>query len=372
MLAGTGKACVTSDRDRYRETLDHLLEGFQIVAPDWTYVYVNPSAANHGRKTPDELVGKKMTDVYPGIESTPLFAMLARAMDERTRASMENLFGFADGTTRWFELRVDPVPEGLCIHSIDIDDRKQAEAALRRANEDLEQRVAERTSELAAANRDLEAFAYAVAHDLRAPLRAVDGFGLALEEEHGEQLDAEGRKYLTRMRVAARRMGALIDDLLSLSRVGRATLARVDVDVSALARQIASDLEHGEPGRRVAWKIAPDLLARADAGLARIVFENLLGNAWKFTARREEATIEVRASHDAPGAVVVIDNGAGFDMSHAQELFKPFRRLHSEHEFTGTGIGLATVFRIVDRHGGAVSATGVVDQGAAITVRFEP
>lgn len=361
---------MTEDRDRLRVTLDHLLEGFQVIAPDWTYLYVNPAAAAHGRMLVSDLEGRKMQDVYPGIERTPLFALLERAMQERIRLSTENLFTFADGSCRWFELRIEPVPEGICIHSLDIEDRKKAEAELAHAHEGLERRIAERTSELAAVNRELEAFAYTVSHDLRAPLRAIDGFGRALEEDCSAQLDPQAREYLTRMRNAARRMGRLIDDLLALSRLGRAAVVRVDVDVSALARHIADELTQREPERRVEWRIAPGLRACGDAGLLRIVFENLLANAWKFTSRTADAWIEVRESEVEPGAIVVADNGAGFDMKYAGKLFRPFHRLHREVEFPGTGIGLATVRRIVERHGGAISVSAAVDRGAAITVDF--
>lgn len=359
------------DRDRYRTTLDHLIEGFQIIGPDWRYLYVNPAAAEHGRSTVAELEGRTMMEAYPGIDRAPVFATLKKTMDERVPSSIENQFTFADGTARWFELRIEPVPEGIIVHSIDIEDRKKVEAELQRLNQELEQRVTDRTRELAAANRDLEAFAYTVSHDLRAPLRAIDGFGAALDEDCGGLLDDNGKKHLARIRGATMRMSRMIEDLLMLSRMGRAAVSRTDVDLSALAYDIAAGLDDANPDRRVEWRIAPGLRTRADRGLTRVVMENLLGNAWKFTASTPSPIIEVRPSDDRPGAIVVVDNGAGFDMTQVRGLFRPFHRLHSEHEFPGTGIGLATVHRIVQKHGGRVEAKGAVGGGATFIVSFE-
>ena len=350
------------------EVLDHLLEGFQVVDHDYRYVYVNPAAAAQGRATPAELVGKRMTDVYPGIEKAPFFAVLKRCLEERLPASLENLFTFADGSTQWFELRIEPVPEGACIHSIDIHERKKAEANLRLFNAQLESLVAERTHALSLAMRELEAFSYSVSHDLRGPLRAIDGFAQALAEDCADKLDDVGKSHLARIRRAAQRMGVLIDDILSLARVTRADLVRTDVDLTALATAIADELRETDPKRRVTWKIEPDLRASCDRGLARIVLENLLGNAWKFTSKTPEAVIEFKKTPE--GRIAISDNGAGFDMSYADKLFAPFQRLHVEKDFAGSGIGLATVQRIVEKHGGTITAHGEVDRGATITLDF--
>jgi signal transduction histidine kinase len=220
--------------------------------------------------------------------------------------------------------------------------------------------------ELEAANKDLEAFSYSVSHDLRAPLRAIDGFSQALLEDHAAALDERGREHLGRVRAAAQRMGELIDDLLQLSRVSRAELVRAPVDLGALAREVAAELAQREPGRSVSLAIGEGLRAEADRRLARIVLENLLGNAWKFTARRAAARIEVGAGAAADGAPTffVRDDGAGFDPRYAHKLFAPFQRLHGAAEFPGTGIGLAIVQRIVDRHGGRAWAEGEPGRGA--------
>jgi PAS domain S-box-containing protein len=234
---------------------------------------------------------------------------------------------------------------------------------------ELGQRVRERTLELEAANRELEAFSYSVSHDLRAPLRAVDGFSRLLEEEGAGRLDDRGRDHLRRVRAAAGRMGQLIEDLLALSRVTRTGLHRAPVNLSALARTVAAGLHAAHPDRKVELIVADTPVVPADARLVRVVLENLLGNAWKFTARQPRARIEFGAG-DGPGAVefFVRDNGAGFDPAQAGRLFGAFQRLHSEAEFPGTGIGLALVQRIIQRHGGSLGAEGT--PGAGATFRF--
>jgi light-regulated signal transduction histidine kinase (bacteriophytochrome) len=251
---------------------------------------------------------------------------------------------------------------------------REAEARVREANAGLERRVAERTAELEAANRELESFAYSVSHDLRGPLRTIVSFSGMLLADHGDRLDAAGLDALRRVCASGRRMSELIDALLALSRIGRQEMRHEGVDVSALALAILEGLREGEPGRDVAVSVAPGLEARADRALLRVVLENLLGNAWKYSAGRPGARIEVRATTGADGArwFTVRDNGAGFDMAHADQLFLPFRRLHSEREFPGHGIGLATVARIVRRHGGAVRAEGRVGDGAAFSFTLEP
>jgi signal transduction histidine kinase len=237
------------------------------------------------------------------------------------------------------------------------------------ARESLEQRVAERTQQLENANRELEAFSYSVSHDLRAPLRHIDGFAQALAEDHAHGLDKDGLHYLSRIRAGAQRLGALIDDLLSLSRVSRAELNRTEFDLSGMVREIAARLEEENPERQVAWTITPGVRVRADAHLVRVALENLLWNAWKFTARRERAEIEFSATRSASGGLTfsVRDNGAGFDMAYAGKLFGAFQRLHGATEFPGTGVGLATVQRIINRHGGQIQGSGEVENGATFT-----
>ncbi len=232
-------------------------------------------------------------------------------------------------------------------------------------NEELEERVRQRTNELSALNRELEAFSYSVSHDLRSPLRSMDGFSQALLEDYGPQLDDTGRDYLQRIRNAAQRMGLLIDDLLQLSRVARADLEHTHVDLSKLSHEVVQELRQSEPDRVVDVVIAGGMTLDADPGLMHLALQNLIGNAWKFTSRKPHARIEVGSTQvDGQQAFFVRDNGAGFDMKYADKLFAPFQRLHSANEFAGTGIGLATVQRIVMRHGGRVWADAQPDAGA--------
>ncbi len=570
--------------EKFRNTLDNMLEGCQIIGFDWRYVYVNEAAAKHGRRSKQEFVGYTMMESYPGIERTEMFAVLKRCMENRVPHQMENKFSFPDGRQAWFQLNMEPVPEGVFILSLDISQRKQAEEEISRLNQELERRITERTAQLQAANNELarevverkqaqeellrlnrelsvlytisratsqymnleetlinaleatlgaldvevggiyllepegetltlravrgvsdevaenlrhvklgegmsgkaaaekkpvvldvqdypsqrlasyivqeklqslasmpllsagrpvgamnlstrrvrafppeelelltaiglqlgnvvqnarlyealrertaqleatnselESFSYSVSHDLRAPLRALDGFSSILLSRYSKQLDKEGQHFLDRIQAASQRMGQLINDLLNLSRVVRAALTRQRVDLSAVAREIAAELQQREPERRVEFVIAPKMVVDADPHLIGIALHNLLENAWKFSGPRGQAHIELGVLHqplpptsssssgekaegDGQAAMAgegpvyfVRDNGVGFDMAYAGKLFSPFQRLHGMQEFPGTGIGLATVKRIVTRHGGRVWAEAAVNEGA--------
>ena len=237
---------------------------------------------------------------------------------------------------------------------MEVTERKQAEGEL-----------AKRSVALEAANRGLEAFSYSVSHDLRALLRSIDGFSQALLEDYADSLDNQGRDYLQRVRGATQRMAELIDDLLLLSRVTRSEMRRAPVDLTQLAGSVAAELQRAEPERHVEFVTAEGLNVQGDARLLRVVLENLLGNAWKFTGNHPRAIIEVGVTeHEGNPAYFVRDDGAGFDMTYANKLFGAFQRLHAPTEFEGTGIGLATVERVIHRHGGRVWADGAVEQGA--------
>jgi signal transduction histidine kinase len=233
------------------------------------------------------------------------------------------------------------------------------------ANEALERRVEERTAELAQLTRELEAFSYSVSHDLRAPLRSMNGFSQILLDDYGEKLDGEGRRYLERIRYNAVHMAELIDDLLQLSMVSRSELMHERVDLSAAAEEILTRLQRESPDRRTEVSVEAGLQAEGDARLLGIALENLLGNAWKYTGKTDPSRIEFGAEHDASGTIYFVrDNGVGFDAKHAAKLFEPFQRLHSAQEFAGTGIGLATVQRIIRRHDGRVWAEAEPGRGA--------
>ncbi|MBV6475805.1 MAG: Adaptive-response sensory-kinase SasA [Rhodocyclaceae bacterium] len=243
-----------------------------------------------------------------------------------------------------------------------LERRRQSEEALRRLNMNLEKNVAERT-------RELEAFSYSVAHDLRGPLRAIDGYSQLVLSDNADKLDAESAGYLKRMRAASQRLGDLIDDLLALSKISRTELHRKEVDLAHMAEQVVAELRERHPGREVAFTAPAELKAQADPFLTRILFENLLGNAWKYTGKVSPARIEFGCSPaDGPGTYFVRDNGAGFDMAYADKLFKPFHRLHDQNDFEGTGIGLSIVHRIVTRHEGRIWAEA--KKGGGATFRF--
>ena len=494
------EAALAASEARYRRALDEMLEGCQIIGRDWRYGYVNDAAAAHGRRPKGELLGRTMMEAFPGIEATPMFAALRDTMERRTPHRLENEFTYPDGSTGWFSLSLEPVPEGVFVLSLDISERKRAEQALqetgaklqaalesmtdavfisdvegrfvefneafatfhrfaskaecartlaeypaflevflpdgtpapleqwavpralrgetvtnaeyglrrkdtgeswvgsysfapirdaagtivgsvvagrdvtewkraveeiRRLNADLERRVEERTAELRAINAELEAFTYSVSHDLRAPLRQADGFAKILLDDYGGRLDETGRHYLDRVREGTRFMGELVDDLLNLSRVGRRGLAVEDADLGELARAAIEDLRPATEGRRVEWKLGALPRAACDRGLMRQVFANLLSNALKFSRPRDPAVIEVgQVAVDGRSTVFVRDNGVGFNPKYVAKLFGIFQRLHRQEDFEGTGVGLATVLRIVRKHGGTVWAESEVDRGA--------
>jgi PAS domain S-box-containing protein len=320
-----------------------------------------------------QLLGRPVLDLFPRDSHDRVQGEIARLLREPQALPV------ADETLRALDGAAVPVEAAavsfekdgahhVLVNCHDVGPRKEAEESLRRLHAELEQRVAHRTAELRAANEELDAFCYAVSHDLRAPLRSIAGFTRIVFDEYGEKLDGEARDYFRRVLAATDRMGELIDDLLRLSRVSREDFHREPVDLTALARDVAEDLQRHAPERSVAVEIAGGMEADGDPRLLRVLLENLLGNAWKFTSKRADALIEV-SSRRAEGVreFTVRDNGAGFDMRYAGRLFGPFQRLHSAKDFPGTGIGLATVLRIVHRHGGDIRAEAKPGEGAAFT-----
>jgi PAS domain S-box-containing protein len=345
--------------------------------PMWVYdletlafLDVNDAAVTHYGYTRDEFLAMTILEIRPP-EAIPL--LLDRM--ERARATSVYRPGFSrhrtkDGRVIEAEVSSHAVHVGerpaRLVLAHDVTERQRVEAEITRLNAELELRVVERTAQLEAANRELETFSYSVSHDLRAPLRGIDGFSQVLLEDHGQNLDAEGQDCLRRIRGATQRMADLIEALLALARVTRVALVWDPVNLTRMAHAIAADLRGQEPARRVTFTIGEGLMANGDARLLRVVLENLLGNAWKFSAKQPEAYIEVGSLPQPDGtlAFFVRDNGAGFDMTYANRLFGAFQRLHRSQEFPGMGIGLATVQRIIHRHGGRVWAEGAIGQGA--------
>ena len=479
---------------RFRQALDNMLEGCMILGFDWTYLYLNETAAKHGQNKRENLIGRTLLEMYPGMEKSAIFVHYRRCMEERIPQRFEESYTFANGVTTWYTFSVEPVDEGIFVLSLDItenkksqeqlqhsvrslaeaqrianlgnweldlvsnvltwsdeiyrifeidpekfvatyeafldaihpDDRdrvnsayaesvknrtpynivhrllmkdgrvkyvnercethyaedgmplrsfgtvhditeqKVAELALIALKNDLENRVSARTAELEDANKELESFSYSVSHDLRTPLRAIDGFSRMLLEDYTGKLDDEGKRMLHVVRDNTNRMSQLIDDILRFSRVGRIEISHAEIDMEGLVREVLDELKETIAGRKLQINLGSLPNAMGDRTMMHQVIENLLSNAIKFSAGKEEARIDIGASLEDKQVIYhVKDNGAGFDMQYVNKLFGVFQRLHGIEEFEGTGIGLAIVKRIITRHGGKVWAEGEVGKGAA-------
>ncbi len=359
------KEAVRYAEERFRNALDNMMEGCQIIDFNMKYVYLNDVAAGQGQYGKEKFLGRRMMEMYPGIENTEMFGNLKRCMKERTSLAMENEFQYPNGNKSWFKLRMEPVPEGVFILSEDITNDKKNQEELKLYRKNLEQMVKVRTEQLEVANKELESFSYSVSHDLRAPLRAIDGFSKMLIETYGNKFDETGNRWLDIVRKNTQQMGQLIDDLLQFSRTGRKDVSPVDIDMRSLFYSIYNELTDNISGRKINFVLKEMPIIKADQALIKQVIVNLLSNAIKFTKNKEEAEIEAGSYKDNNDIVFYVkDNGAGFDMGYKDKLFGVFHRLHRMEDFEGTGVGLALVNRIIKKHNGKVWADAKVNEGA--------
>ena len=341
------------------EVLETIADAFVAVDRDLRITYVNGRMARFWDEVPARIIGTALQS-YTARFDTPdglVLQFFKDALHERRSFTFEYYW-----RDRWFEVRLYPFGLGVAAYVRDITKHKGEQERVLEINAELEARVAERTTQLELANKELESFSYSVSHDLRAPLRAIDGFSAALAEDYGESLDARARGYLDRVRRAAQRMADLIDSLLKLAKVARTPITFAQVDLSAIAQALAGELRESDPQRSVDVTVEAGLEAQGEPHLLQIVLANLLGNAWKFTRQLQHAQVHV--GKNSEGEFYVRDNGAGFEMDYANKLFGAFARLHSTDDYEGTGIGLATVARIIHRHGGNIRGEGAVGEGA--------
>ncbi len=349
---------------KYRLIVENSMYVIMMTQPDGIISYISPSSKELLGYPPEELIGTNPSIAYPDDEKK-VHQALTRALNGEKDSGFEYRILTKQGEVRWVSHSWSPIFLNETLQSIisvvvDITDRKSSEEKIKKLNENL----IRRSIELVIANKELETFSYSVSHDLRAPLRSIDGFSQALLEDYAGKLDKQGEEYLHRVRNATKRMEQLIDDLLRLSRLTRTEMTIETVDLGKIANTVINELKKTDPSRKYKFKTQKNILTDGDANLLSILLENLLGNAWKFTKKRKFTEIEFgKKQQDKETVFFIRDNGAGFNMKYADKLFIPFQRLHDDAEYPGTGIGLGIVARIVNRHGGRIWAESEENKG---------
>jgi PAS domain S-box-containing protein len=364
-------AALAESETRYRELIENAHDLVYVHDLMGNFLAINRSAEHTIGYTREEAMHMNIADIVaPEDLERAINLMMGVARGEEPPPAFEADVFTKDGQRLTLEINARPVFRGdstVAVQGVarDVTEKRRAAVEIRALNDALEQRVRERTAELEAANAELEAFGYSVSHDLRGPLRVIEGFSRMLIDDYGASLDDAGRQYIDRVQASSQRMAQLIQDLLNLSRITRNAIQRRPVDLAPLAQSVAAELQLSQPDRVVEFVIAPHAIASGDPSMLRILVENLLGNAWKYTGKHASARIEFGTRRQGGELIYYVkDDGAGFDMEYVHKLFRPFQRLHLASEFDGTGIGLATVERIVRRHGGRVWAEAAVERGA--------
>lgn len=360
---------IRTNEARYRELMEKMTDGFVSLNRDWQYVYLNPRAAEMLGSTRESLISKNIWDEFPEGVGQPFYHAYHKAFNEQVAVQIEEYYEPWD---RWFENRIYPNTDGISIFFQDISVRKRAEIALQQSRDELEMRVKQRTEQLANANKELETFTYSVSHDLKAPLRGIDGYSHLLMEEHADQLDADAQTLLGNVRRGVSQMNQLIEDLLAYSRMERRQLQDQSVDLNNLVQQLLNERQHEISAHDVQLKVdLKGLSVRADPNGLAMVLRNLIDNAIKFSAASQPAMIEIIASTQGQAAMIAIkDNGIGFDMRFHDQIFSIFQRLQRSEDYPGTGVGLAIVHKAVQRMGGRVWADSTPGKGTTFYVEL--
>jgi len=369
------KENIIEERDRYKtdlinsssrilSILENIPEGFIILDFEWNISYINPAAETMFKLFFSDIASKKFQEAFKDNLSSETHQNLMSVMKFRKNLTFEEKLR---DNQLWIEIIAFTTPEGMSIFFKDITERKISDLKIKQMNDELENRVALRTAEVESKNIELEAFCYSVSHDLMAPLRSIDGFTQALIEDYENLFDDRAKDYIARVNRSCVRMKALIADLLKLSKISQIEIMKTDFDISEIALEISGRLKEKYHHNNFQFSIFPDMKIFADQSLIRIVLENLLDNAFKFSMKREYPEI-IFGKTDIDGAsfFFIKDNGAGFNMKYYDRLFTPFQRLHAEEEFAGNGIGLATAKRIVTKHSGKIWVESVKTEGTTV------